>query len=75
MWSFSRSTFISGFEYWANPDQPQDGFITWQTDGVPSYRLGATSVGPDMGDGGAMVGQRRISEEPMVRNVLCGWRC
>ena len=24
-------------------------------------------MGPDQGDGGSMVGQRRIPEEPMVR--------
>ncbi|EKM53338.1 glycoside hydrolase family 16 protein [Phanerochaete carnosa HHB-10118-sp] len=54
-----------GFEYWADPDNPEDGFITWQTDGQPSYRLGATAVGPDMGANGSMVGQRRIAEEPM----------
>ncbi|KIP01971.1 glycoside hydrolase family 16 protein [Phlebiopsis gigantea 11061_1 CR5-6] len=54
-----------GFEYWSDPSNPGDGFITWQTDGQPSYRLGAAAVGPDQGDGGSMVGQRRISEEPM----------
>lgn len=54
-----------GFEYWADPDNPQDGFITWQSNGLPSYRLGASAVGPDMGPNGSMVGQRRIPEEPM----------
>ncbi|GJE91332.1 glycoside hydrolase family 16 protein [Phanerochaete sordida] len=54
-----------GFEYWADPANPQDGFITWQSDGKPSYRLGAGAVGPDMGLNGSMVGQRRIPEEPM----------
>ncbi|KAI0687091.1 beta-glucan synthesis-associated [Cytidiella melzeri] len=54
-----------GFEYWADPDKPEDGFITWQTNGQPSYRLGAAAVGPDQGDGSAMIGQRRIPEEPM----------
>ncbi|KAI0090615.1 beta-glucan synthesis-associated [Irpex rosettiformis] len=54
-----------GFEYWANPDKPEDGFITWQSNGQPSYRIGASAVGPDQGQGGSMVGQRRIPEEPM----------
>ena len=59
---------VLGFEYWADPDNPEDGFITWQTNGAPSYRLGAKSMGPDMGTNGSMVGQRRIPEEPMVRH-------
>ena len=55
-----------GFEYWANPDNPTEGFITWQSNGQPSYRLGAGAMGPDMGVNGSMVGQRRIPEEPLV---------
>ncbi len=55
-----------GFEYWANPGNPEEGFITWQSNGQPSYTLGANAVGPDTGDDGSMVGQRRIPEEPMV---------
>ncbi|PSR72683.1 hypothetical protein PHLCEN_2v11457 [Hermanssonia centrifuga] len=54
-----------GFEYWANPGNPEEGFITWQSNGQPSYTLGANAVGPDTGDDGSMVGQRRIPEEPM----------
>ncbi|KAJ3552544.1 hypothetical protein NM688_g4097 [Phlebia brevispora] len=54
-----------GFEYWANPDDPSEGFITWMSNGQPTYRLGAAAVGPDMGINGSMVGQRRIPEEPM----------
>lgn len=66
MFQTTSQTFRTlGFEYWADPDKPEDGFITWQTDGQPSYRIGASAVGPDQGDGGSMVGQRRIPEEPM----------
>lgn len=54
-----------GFEYWANPSSRQDGFITWQADGKPTYRLGASSMAPDMGATGSQVGQRLIPEEPM----------
>lgn len=59
----------AGFEYWSDPDKPEDGFITWQTNSNPTYRLGASAVGPDQGVDGSMVGQRRIPEEPMVRVI------
>lgn len=72
-----HSNSVQGFEYWSDPDNPEDGFITWQSDGVPSYRLGANSVGPDMGVNGSMVGQRRIPEEPMVSDTVtwCSVSC
>jgi len=54
-----------GFEYWANPKNPDEGFITWQMDGKPTARLGATAVGADQGPGGSGVSRRLISEEPM----------
>lgn len=56
-----------GFEYWADPSAPTDGFITWQVDGKPSIRVGASAVGPDTdATTGSGVGQRLIPEEPMV---------
>jgi len=54
-----------GFEYWADPSDRLNNFITWQVDGSPSYRLGASAVGPDTGTNGTGVGQRLIPEEPM----------
>ncbi|KAI0826967.1 beta-glucan synthesis-associated [Trametes gibbosa] len=54
-----------GFEYWANPKNRDEGFITWQTDGKATVRMGATAVGPDMGVDGSQVSQRLIPEEPM----------
>ncbi|CDO74392.1 Glycoside Hydrolase Family 16 protein [Trametes cinnabarina] len=54
-----------GFEYWANPKNRGEGFITWQVDGKPSVRLGAASMGPDTGTDGSQVEQRLIPEEPM----------
>ena len=55
-----------GFEYWAEPSAPDNGFITWMVDGNPSHRVGAAAMGPDQGDGGTGVGSRLIPEEPMV---------
>ncbi|TFK60546.1 beta-glucan synthesis-associated [Pluteus cervinus] len=54
-----------GFEYWADPNNPQDGYVEWQVDTEPSHRVSALAVGPDTGDGGSGVGQRLIPEEPM----------
>ncbi|RDB14975.1 putative beta-glucan synthesis-associated protein C23H3.11c [Hypsizygus marmoreus] len=54
-----------GFEYWANPSNQQEGFITWQVDGTKSHRLGSAAMAPDQGAGGSGVGQRLIPEEPM----------
>lgn len=55
-----------GFEYWAEPDTPENGFITWMVNGNPSHRVGADAMGPDQGLGGTDVGRRLIPEEPMV---------
>lgn len=59
--------FFSGFEYWANPKNPDEGFITWQTEGKPRVTMGASAVGADQGVGGSMISKRLIPEEPMVR--------
>lgn len=54
-----------GFEYWSDPSNPSDGYITWQTAGVESARLGAAALGPDPLPAGTGVSQRLISVEPM----------
>lgn len=56
-----------GFEWWGNKDARQDGFITWMANGKPTQKMTAAAMAPDMGTGGAQVGQRIIPEEPMVR--------
>jgi len=55
-----------GFEYWAEPTAPENGFITWMVNGNPSHRVGADAVGPDQGPDGSGVGRRLIPEEPMA---------
>lgn len=60
-------TFLPGFEYWANPKAPEEGFITWVSNNKTSHRMGAAAMGPDTGDGGTGVGQRLVPEEPLVR--------
>ncbi|KAH9919444.1 beta-glucan synthesis-associated [Epithele typhae] len=51
-----------GFEYWANPSQRDEGFITWQVDGKATVRVGASAMAADSI---TQVGQRIIPEEPM----------
>ncbi|KAF9269559.1 beta-glucan synthesis-associated [Marasmius fiardii PR-910] len=54
-----------GFEYWADTNNRNNGFITWQVDGKPSVTLRPGAVPPDKGTGGSQVDQRLIPEEPM----------
>ncbi|KAL0958584.1 hypothetical protein HGRIS_013925 [Hohenbuehelia grisea] len=54
-----------GFEYWADPQNRDDGYVAWQVDGQQSVRVGARSVGADQGPDGTGVGKRLIPEEPM----------
>ncbi|KAF9259315.1 SKN1-domain-containing protein [Marasmius fiardii PR-910] len=59
------SCFLLGFEYFANPNNRNEGFITWQVDGKPSVKQLPQAMGPDKGPGGMGAGQRLIPEEPM----------
>ncbi|KAF4609534.1 hypothetical protein D9613_012257 [Agrocybe pediades] len=54
-----------GFEYWGNPNDRENGIITWQVDGSKTHSVRATAVGPDPLPDGSGVGQRLIPEEPM----------
>ena len=56
----------TGFEYWSDPNNRQNGYINWQVDGKQTSSLYAPAVGPDQGTGGSGVGQRLIPEEPMA---------
>ena len=76
MFQGSGAVFTTlGFEYWANPQNPPEGFITWVSDGVPSVRMGAAAVGEDKGVDGSQVSQRLIPEEPMVRFTVSSHAC
>ncbi|KAF8886596.1 beta-glucan synthesis-associated [Gymnopilus junonius] len=54
-----------GFEYWSDPKNRGDGFITWQADGQKTYEIWPPAVGADQGTNGSGVGPRLIPEEPM----------
>ncbi|EDR03474.1 glycoside hydrolase family 16 protein [Laccaria bicolor S238N-H82] len=51
-----------GYELWSDPNNRQDGYITWFSNGKPTWTVTSASVGPDPV---SQVGQRLISEEPM----------
>ena len=66
MFQGSGAVFTTlGFEYWANPDNRDEGFITWQVDGKPTVRMSVSAMGPDQGTDGSQVSQRIVPEEPM----------
>ncbi|KAF6757534.1 beta-glucan synthesis-associated protein [Ephemerocybe angulata] len=53
---------VYGYELWSNPDKRDEGFITWYSDGKPSWTLTAATVGADTVAG---IGPRLIPEEPL----------
>ena len=52
-----------GFEYWSDPKNRQDGYVTWYSNGQPSWKVTAATMGPNSI---SQVSQRLVSEEPMV---------
>ncbi|ODN95906.1 glucosidase [Cryptococcus wingfieldii CBS 7118] len=60
---------IYGFEYYTNPDDRENGHITWVANGQRSWTMYPASVGPveDMD-----IGQRLITEEPMAMIINFG---
>lgn len=54
---------VYGFEFFANPDNRDEGYITWVADGKRSWHLTQAAAGenPTM-----QIGQRIIPEEPMA---------
>jgi beta-glucanase (GH16 family) len=52
-----------GFEYWSDQNNRQDGYVTWYSNGQPSWQMTAATVGPNSL---TQVSQRLVSEEPMV---------
>jgi beta-glucanase (GH16 family) len=56
-----------GFEYWSDQKKRQDGYVAWYSNGQPSWKMTAATVGPNSL---SQVSQRLISEEPMVSFLL-----
>ncbi|KAG8972454.1 hypothetical protein FRC05_010047 [Tulasnella sp. 425] len=51
-----------GFEYWSDPKNRGNGYVTWAMEGKPSWTLPASAIAADAAVG---VSDRIISEEPM----------
>ncbi|KAI0081594.1 glycoside hydrolase family 16 protein [Panus rudis PR-1116 ss-1] len=51
-----------GFEWWSNPKKRDEGYITWYSDGKPSWKITPQTIGPDST---AQISGRIIPEEPM----------
>lgn len=51
-----------GYELWADPNHRSNSYITWYTNGKPSWQITSATVGPDST---SQVSQRLIPEEPM----------
>ena len=51
------------FEWWSDPDNRDDGYITWYSNGARTWTITSAALGPDTV---SRVQQRLIPEEPMV---------
>lgn len=50
-----------GFEWWSDPSNRDDGYVTWFSNGQKTWTATAASMGPDPQ---MKIGQRLVSEEP-----------
>ena len=72
------SCFIrEGFEYWSNPQNRDEGFVSWMVGDQQTTRMGAGAVAADQGPDGSGVDRRLIAEEPMsiVLNLAISCEC
>ena len=54
---------VYGFEYTGDPNNRDDGYVTWVSSGKPSWQIKAAATGPNPRVG---ISQRPIPEEPMT---------
>ena len=52
-----------GFEWWSNPSNRGEGYITWFSNSSRTWTMTSGTIGPDST---TQISQRLISEEPMV---------
>lgn len=53
-----------GYEHFANPSSPGDGFISWSMGGSEVFKMTAAAL---VADRKTLVSNRLVPEEPMVR--------
>ena len=53
-----------GYEHFANPSSPSDGFISWSMGGSEMFKMTAAAL---VADPKTLVSNRLVPEEPMVR--------
>jgi hypothetical protein len=65
-----------GYEWWSDPGDRSNGYITWYSNGAQTWTVTAASIGLDPI---SQVSQRLIPEEPMVNSssfslaYMCSW--
>lgn len=52
-----------GFEWWSNPNNRGEGFVTWVSNNDRTWTMTADTIGPD---DTVQISQRIVPEEPMV---------
>lgn len=53
-----------GYEWWSDPNNRDSGYVTWFSQGSPTWKVTSQTIGPDSA---TEVSQRLIAEEPVVR--------
>lgn len=53
-----------GYEHFANPSSPTDGFISWSMGGSEVFKMTGAAL---VADSKTLVSNRLVPEEPMVR--------
>lgn len=56
-----------GYEWWSDPSDRDAGYIAWISQGKPSWKITAQTIGPDPV---SQISQRLIPEEPMVSSCF-----
>lgn len=74
-WTYIGNQFYNGtafstygYELWSDPQSRGDGYITYFVNGQKTWTATPATIGPNPD---AQIGQRLISEEPMVGNIFC----
>ena len=55
-----------GYEWWSNPSNRGEGYITWFADGKESWTMTADTIGADST---TEISARIVPEEPMVCSI------